>query len=254
MIYLDWAASAPMDRAITETFFNSIKQDFANPSAAHKLGKGLSKKIETCRSSMLSLLQADKDDQFVFTSSATESNNTFIKGLELKENSIVYYCPIDHPSLVQPIKYVAQEKNLTLKEFTSLNDSWVDEIDKDTSLVLLTHVHGQNGLQIDLEKIVPAIKQKAPNAIVHVDAVQGFGKIEIKCKEWMIDSLAISGHKLGTPKGVGGLYVKKNISLTPLLHGGGQEIQLRSSTQAASLIFCLEQVSSQKVASMVGCF
>lgn len=250
MIYLDWAASAPIDETILADFNRSWVEDFANPSAVHRAAKDIMKKVVSSRSYFLNALNANSEDHAIFTSSATEANNTLIKGLELNAGDTVFYFSADHPSLVQPIERVAREKNLNLKEFSPLNDNWTDELDASVKLVLLTHVHGQNGLTLDLETLVKKVKALAPQAHIHVDAVQSFGKLALDVKKMQIDSLSLSSHKISGPKGVGLLYFKKSLALKPLLDGGGHEGGFRSSTLAAPLIFAFENAAKNKLAKM----
>lgn len=250
MIYLDWAASAPIEDDILIKLNQSMINDFANPSAAHKAGKDLLKRTDECRKDLLKSLNSNLNNHVVFTSSATESNNTLIKGLSYTAEDEVLYFSADHPSIVKPIERLAEEMSFKLYDVNFSSDEWENKLTLKTKLVLLTHVHGQNGKILDIKKITQKVKSISPKAIVHVDAVQSFGKINLDFNELGIDSLTLSSHKVSGPKGVGALIFTKNLLISPLLDGGGHENGYRSSTLAAPLIFAFTQVSKLKIAHL----
>lgn len=236
MNYFDHAASSILYPEVLETLSKTLRDDFANPSSQHLLGHNLQEKIQDIRQKIKILIGAKAEDFFVFTSSATESNNTVIQGLNLLEQDLVLYCKGDHPSVVAPVEF----KKLNAKEIKILEDGRIDIdhfenlLSKDVKLVVLTHVNNQSGVIQDLETLTSLIKRKT-SAHVHVDAVQSFGKINLKVNQH-IDSLSITSHKIGGPKGIAGLYLKKSHVVNPLLLGGGQEEGFRSSTQSYPLI------------------
>lgn len=237
MNYFDHAASTSLYPEVLDILQSSLRDDFANPSAQHILGHGLNEKIEEMREDFLKALGAHSGDAFIFTSSATESNNTVIKGLTLKAGDAVLYCRADHPSVTAPIENL---ENLVLKEIPLNNDGtinserFIESLDSSVKLVVLTHVNNQNGVIAEIEKLSQLVKEKT-QAHVHIDSVQAFGKIPFKLSKF-IDSLSITSHKIGGPKGIAGLYLKKGHQVKPLLLGGGHEHGFRSSTQAFSLI------------------
>ena len=237
MNYFDHAASTFLYPEVLDSLSSSFKQDFANPSARHVLGQELGEKISLYREDFLRVLGASKIDSFVFTSSATESNNTVIKGLNLKEGDGVLYCRADHPSVTAPVESLS---NVFLREILLNNDGTIElekfkeALDDKIKLVILSHVNNQSGVIHNIELLAKLVKEKT-SAHVHIDAVQSFGKIKIKVTP-DIDSVSITSHKIGGPKGVGGFYLKKDHQIKPLLLGGGQEVGLRSSTEAFPLI------------------
>jgi cysteine desulfurase len=238
MLYLDYAASTPLCNEALEALEHSLKADFANPSAAHKLGKDLSKKIEETRQLFLKSLGATREDQFIFTSSATESNNLLIAGLSGQGK--IFYSEADHPSQVVPVKQLEGRElcSIPLHKNGSIDvDSFLDKIDPSTSLVLLSQVNNHSGNLHSISDLSQKIKEINPKTHIHVDGVQGYSKIPLDISKTAIDSYSLSSHKIEGPKGIAGLFLKKGISLTPLFFGGGQENGLRSSTQAAPLIF-----------------
>ena len=233
MIYLDYASSSPMDAKALNVLVNSNKEDFANPHSPHKKGRELKKKIENVRQYFLEVLNTN--GYFVFTSSATESNNTVIQGIPANKGDSFFYSPTDHPSITAPC---LSRDHIELYELPMTKgqvdiNKLIDNINHHTKLILLTHVNSQSGYVSNVFEVAAAVKRKHPSLWIHVDAAQSFGKYPLNLKH--IDSLAISSHKIAGPKGIAGLYLKSRI--IPLLHGGGQENGLRSSTVSPSLIF-----------------
>ena len=257
MLYLDYAASTPVRSGALDVLETSMRDDFANPSSAHKPGKSLHRRIESCRAEFLNFLGAAGDDKLIFTSSATESNNTVIAGIDLNENDSLVISAADHPSVTGPVEHLKKRyAGMKVKELPLQTDGCPDEegllqlIDKTVKLVILTHVNNQSGIITDVCTVSRKIKAVNPGIHVHVDAAQSFGKIPLSLKEGNIDSLCISSHKTGGPKGIAGLYLHSDTSLSPLLYGGGQENGLRSSTQAAPLIFSFHEAAREALETM----
>lgn len=240
MNYFDHAASSLIYPEVLEVLHKSLCEDFANPSSKHLLGDLLKEKLEDKRADFLRLLKAKREDAFYFTSSATESNNTVISGLDLNEGDCILFSRADHPSLVAPIEFLATSKNIMIKEIPlnqdgSINvDSFINLLDDKCKLVALTYVNNQSGVIHDIDNLSKMIKEKT-KAHVHVDAVQAFGKIPLTVNPF-IDSISLTSHKMGGPKGIAGLFLKKGHAVKPLLLGGGQEDGFRSSTEAYPLI------------------
>jgi cysteine desulfurase len=240
MNYFDYAASSIIYPEVLEILSKSHQEDFANSSSQHILGFELQEKINTIKDDFKKSLGADKLDSVIFTSSATESNNTIIKGVTLDENSVVLYCKGDHPSVVAPVEDLKNHTKIILKEIKLNIDGTIDRdqfdsiLGPEVKLVILTHVNNQSGVIQDLYTLSKLIKEKS-SAHVHVDAVQSFGKINFKLNPF-IDSMSFTAHKIGGPKGIAGLFLKKGHKVKPLLLGGGQEEGFRSSTVAYPLI------------------
>ncbi len=241
MIYLDHAASTPVVESALNIYINSLREDFANPSAAHKLGKASMKKVERARLVTLKALKASKKDNLIFLSSATEANNLAIKGLDLSDTDRVHYSLGDHPSTTEPVKSL----NSQLVEIPLLDggiideDSFLGSLDKDSKLVVLSHVNNQSGNRYDILSLAKKAKDLFPGIHFHIDGVQALTKVDINLSDY-IDSYTISGHKIGAPKGIGALFIKSGVELQIQLHGGGHEFGLRSSTVNTPLIlsFC----------------
>lgn len=242
MLYLDYAASTPIRRKALDILTKSMEEDFSNPSSAHFAGRALHKRIESCRDSFLAFMDAEAHFQFIFTGSATESNNMIIKGIPLKPGDTALVSFADHPSVTQPVLRL-KNQGINVEEIRLLpnglpdEESFRDKPDSTTKLVVLSHVNNQTGTITDVLRLAEEIKKINKNIHIHVDGAQGFGKIPLSLRNTKIDSMAISSHKIGGPKGIAGLYLRNKVNILPLLDGGEQENGMRSSTQAAPLIF-----------------
>lgn len=247
MNYFDHAASTFIYPEVLDLMAKSFKEDYANPNSQHQFGSNLLKKIEEARSHFLVALKCAKSDLFIFTSSATESNNTVVRGLEFKGGDVILYSKADHPSIVDPIEKLALDKNLILRQIKLNENGSIDiekfknNLDKDVKLVALTHVNNQSGVINEIHILSQLVKENT-SAHVHVDAAQSFAKIDLAIPE-TVDSVSITAHKIGGPKGIAGLYLKKSHRVKPLLLGGGQEGGFRSSTQAHTLIIAFAKAS-----------
>lgn len=249
LLYLDYAASTPLRPGALQVLETSMRKDFANPASAHQLGRDLLQRIETCRGKFLEFLGAGKGDKLIFTASATEANNTVIRGIGLRADDAVIFSFADHPSVTAPMEIMAKQ-GVRVTALPLHQDGTPDEpallklVDKTVKLLILTHVNNQSGAITDICRLSNEVKAISPYTHIHVDAAQGFAKIPFSLKDGHIDSLCISSQKIGGPKGVAGLYVRAGVQLSPLLSGGGQEEGLRSSTQAAPLIFSFYEAAA----------
>ena len=247
MQYFDHAASTSLYPEVLDFLRKSLTEDYANPNSKHLLGTNLFKTIESERAYFLTTLNANQNDIFIFTSSATESNNTVIRGFDFNEGDVVMYSKADHPSITVPIESIAKEKKLILKIIKIDKNGNIDLeefeklLDMNVKMVLLSQVNNQSGVANEISFMAKLIKNKT-KAHVHVDAVQAYSKISCNMSA-NIDSASITSHKIGGPRGVAGLYLKKNHSIKPLLLGGGQEGGFRASTQSHSLIVAFAKAS-----------
>jgi len=241
MLYLDYAATSPIREKALVVLKEKYSTDFANPSSAHKLGKKISKEIEKTRELFLKSLNAAKYN-FIFTSSATESNNMIIKGLDYLKGDQILACFGDHPSVLAPAKtlekFGVELVPISVDEEGRVDEKkLIDSLKTSVKLIVLTHAHNLSGNYLDVVELSKKIKQKLPSVFIHVDAVQGFGKFPLDLTDGEIDSITVSAHKIGGPKGISGLFLLKDKKINPLLDGGGQEFGLRSSTLAGPLMF-----------------
>lgn len=226
MLYFDHAASQSPPLEVVDYYRNQLFEHFANPSSSHRLGKELMQRLEMIRQDILKWVKADKSDLVIFTSSATESNNLVIKGLR-KKIETAFITKTDHPSVVKPVESKA-EKTLY---FSHDSNGHISEVEYqralvESDLVALSLVNNTTGL-INQFNNLNSISKKAH---LHWDLSQSFGKLDFDFKGMNADSITISGHKFGAPKGIGILVLKHGTEIDPLLIGGGHEGGLRSSS------------------------
>lgn len=237
-IYLDNAATTKTDPRVNELIFEVLEHDYANPSSLHKAGMIAEKRIKTASQTVAKMLGCAADEIY-FTSGGTEANNLAILGFaqaNIKRGRHLITTKIEHPSVAEPIKYLAENGfevdyldvdlngNLSLTELE-------DKLRPDTILVSIMHINNEVGSILPVDRIKMLIKLKSPNAALHVDAVQSFGKIDVLPVKWDADMVSISAHKIHGPKGVGALYVKKDTIIKPIIYGGGHQRGLRSGTE-----------------------
>jgi len=234
LIYLDNAASTKIHEDVLEEMMPYLKEQYGNPSSIHRYGRLAQKGIKKARKQIANLINADPSE-ILFTSGGTESNNTALFGIAKKyPQSRIITSSIEHDAVLEPCKKLEKE-GFEIIYLPVDNYGLVDplilknNLTKNTSLVSIMFGNNEVGTIepiSDLAKIC-----KARDILFHTDAVQATGKIPINVKELGIDLLSISSHKLNGPKGVGALYIRKGISIDPVILGGGQENGLRSGTE-----------------------
>ncbi|TFG23966.1 MAG: cysteine desulfurase NifS [Promethearchaeota archaeon] len=242
-VYLDYAATTPMDPEVIEEINTHFKETFGNASSLHTYGLKAQKVLNECREKIGLFINANLDEIF-FTSSGTESDNLAIKGVafnnRMRGNHIIS-SQIEHHAVLHPCQYL--EKNgfkVTYLKVDNYGLIDLDELEKSitdkTILISIMFANNEIGT-IEPIKEIGDIAEKH-DIIFHTDAVQAFGKIPIDVKKTNVDLLSASAHKLYGPKGVGLLYIKgggikkkRGKYIEPLLHGGGHEKNLRSSTE-----------------------
>lgn len=243
MKYFDYAATTPLYPEVLEILQKSFKNDFANPNALHSLGQDQRDELEEQRQKLKTLLKIKQTDNLYFTSGATESNNTVIQGISLKDQDVIFYSKADHASVVKVVEARALRDKIQAVEIKNSLDGRVDLEDlkkkliihKDKlALVCLTSVNNQTGAIIDIAEIALLIKTLT-KAHIHVDAVQHFGKLPL-FNHLHVDSISFSAHKVGGPKAIGALHLKDKHKIKPLILGGEQEHGFRSGTESLPLI------------------
>lgn len=235
MIYLDSAATTPIDDAVFLTYTSLLKDYFANPSSIHHLGRDAHFLLEKARKQCLALLGTPKH-QLVFTSGATEANNLAIKGIAFayqKRGKHLITSIGEHPSVLEPLYQLRDSFGFDLTVLPldasgciSLNDLR-NALRKDTILVSIMHVNNETGSIHPLKAIKDVLKTY-PHVFFHSDVTQSIGKMPVPFP--LLDAFTFSAHKIHGLKGSGALVVKNAITLLPLMAGGGQEFGLRSGT------------------------
>ncbi|OGZ63484.1 MAG: cysteine desulfurase NifS [Candidatus Staskawiczbacteria bacterium RIFCSPHIGHO2_01_FULL_36_16] len=234
-IYLDYAATTPVDKRVLKAMEPYFSEKFGNTMSLHSFGQEAKLALENSRAVLANLINA-KPNEIIFTGSATESNNTALKGIAFankdKENHIII-SSIEHPCIVESAKWLEKQgfkvTKLPVDKYGLVNPEDVKKtITNKTILVSIIHASNEIGTIQNISEIGKICREK--RVYFHTDASQSFGKIPIDVKKMNIDLLTASSQKIYGPKGAGFLYVREGIRPAPLLHGGGQENGLRSST------------------------
>lgn len=234
MIYLDNAATTKIHDDVLEDMMPYLKEQYGNPSSIHRYGRFAHKAIEKARKQIAYLINADPSE-ILFTSGGTESNNTALYGIAKKNpGSRIITSSIEHDAILEPCKKLEKEGfdiiYLPVNNYGLVDPLILKEnLTENTSLVSIMFGNNEVGTVEPISDFVKICNEQ--NIPFHTDAVQATGKIRIDVKELGIDLLSISSHKINGPKGIGALYIRKGISIDPVILGGGQENGLRSGTE-----------------------
>ena len=244
MIYLDNNATTKVDEKVLEEMLPFLEQDYANPSSMYDFARKPAAAIREARVKVRDFLGAKNEKDIYFTSCGSESASTAIKGVLNcnREKRHIITTSVEHPAVLNTYKEfekqgyevdyigVNSQGELDIEEFKS-------KLRKDTALVSIMYANNEIGTIQPITEIGEICREKG--VLFHTDAVQASGKLPINVKEANIDLLGISGHKFHAPKGVGALYVKPDVRLTPLINGGHQERGLRAGTENVPYIVAL---------------
>lgn len=250
MIYLDNAATTKVFDCAVKAAEQAMLDGYFNPNATYKSAVEAKTAMDDNRRKIASILGA-KDGELIFTSCATESNNWVINCCRKKPNGNVVITAGEHASVFEPAMALKNHgidvRVVPIKPSGEVDtDALAAAVDGDTTLVSVIHVSNETGAVNPIEKISAIVRARAPRALFHSDGVQAVLKTK-PISSLGVDLYSISAHKLGAPKGIGALYIKKSVNISPLLYGGGQESGLRSGTQntpyIAAFASALEQYS-----------
>ncbi len=237
-IYMDNSATTEPYRNVTELIIKLQTETYGNPSSMHKKGLEAERIIGEARRQIAYFFN-DRESEIVFTSGGTEANNLAIKGAAYRNRRRgchLITSSIEHPSVLNCFRFLEQEgfsvSYLPVDRQGFINpDELKNLIGQNTILVSVMHVNNEIGSIQPLERIGQLIKRANPEILFHVDAVQSFARIPLKLKEWGADMISCSAHKIHGPRGVGCLWIKEGTLLQPLMHGGGQEKEIRPGTE-----------------------
>lgn len=235
-IYLDYNATTPLAPEVIAAMKQFVEDEFGNPSSSHLFGIEPKRAVAKARRQVASLLGC-RENEVIFTSGGTESNNYAIFGVtgfrDLLGKKIITSA-IEHPAILEPLKYLetmgGSVAYVPVDEYGYVSASGVEsEIDDKTVLITIMHSNNEVG-SIQPVKEISGVA-RSHNIVFHTDASQSLGKIPCDVNELGVDILTVAGHKLYAPKGVGALYVREGIALNKVLHGAGQEMGMRPGTE-----------------------
>lgn len=240
-VYLDYASTTPVDTRIVKAMAPYFGEKFGNTMSLHSLGQEAKVALEESRSELARILGV-KSREIIFTSSATESNNLVLKGVafaNIEKGRHIIVSSIEHECVLESAKWLEKQgfevTRLKVDKYGFVDIRELERaIRKDTILVSIIHANNEVGtIQpiAEIGRIIQNTKYKLQSTIYfHTDASQSFGKIPVDVNKMQVDLLTVSSHKIYGPKGAALLYVREGIKIEPLLHGGGHEEGLRSST------------------------
>ncbi|MBC7107501.1 MAG: cysteine desulfurase [Methanomassiliicoccales archaeon] len=237
---MDYASSSPVDPRVIEAMMPYFSEKHGNPSSVHQIGRESFEAIEDARRKIASLINAERAEEIIFTSGATESINLAIKGIAFRQSDKgkhIITSTIEHISTMNTVKFLSTRgfkiTYLPVDEFGFVDPVAVnDAITKETILISISYANGEVGTIQNVGEIGKIARDQGIS--FHVDAVAAVGKLNIDVRKDHIDLLSLSSNDLYGPKGVGALYIRKGTKIEPIIHGGGQERGLRSGSENLS--------------------
>lgn len=235
MIYLDNNATTPIDPAVAEKMSQFIKEHFGNPSSLYPIGRKVKEIITETREVIAKAIGAVRTE-IIFTGSGTEADNLAIRGVldAFPEKNEIITSAIEHPAIMNTASYLEKKEAkvtyVPVDKYGTVDiDFLKNAITPQTALISVMHANNEVGTIQPIENISKIAKERG--ILVHTDAVQAFGKIDVNVNKLGIDLLSISAHKIYGPKGVGALYIRKGTDIWPLIYGGSQEREMRAGTE-----------------------
>lgn len=237
-VYFDNSATTVVTENVKDIVVKVMTKDYGNPSSMHMVGVNAEKYIKDSKEKISKILKVDPKEIY-FTSGGTESNNLAIIGsanANKRSGNKIITTKVEHASVSGTMKYL--EENGFEIIYLPVDENGVVEMealkesmDENTILVSVMYVNNEVGAIEPIEEIGKYIKSVKKDVIFHVDAIQAFGKLDIKPRKLNIDILTVSGHKIHGPKGIGFVYVKDKTKISPIIFGGGQQKGMRSGTE-----------------------
>ena len=234
MVYLDNNATTPLDPAVIKAM-TEFMENFGNPSSLYPIGRKVKEKINECREIVGKALGASRSE-IIFTGSGTEADNFAILGImdAYPDKREFITSAIEHPAVLRTAQYLEKKgykvTYVPVDAYGQIDLDFLSEaITPQTALISIMHANNEIGTIQPIEKVVEIAKKKG--VLVHTDAVQTFGKIEVNVDKLGVDLLSVSAHKIYGPKGVGALYIRKGTNICPFIHGGHQEKGMRAGTE-----------------------
>jgi len=251
VIYLDNSATTRLDDAVLEEMLPWFQHGYGNASSIYSLGRQARVAVEDARNEIAALLNGHPAE-VIFTSGGTESNNTVLKSCCSESDLVdrVVCGASEHHAILEPVAWLNSQGKQTFVHPVDaegrVSIEGLREENRVRTLVSIMHANNETGVVNDLHSIREAI----PDALLHTDAVQSFGKIPLDVQALGIDFLSVSAHKIHGPKGVGALFIRKGIDFKAHQQGGAQERNRRSGTEAVALIVGFAVAARRAVSEM----
>lgn len=235
MVYLDNNATTPLDPSVQEKMSLFLREHYGNPSSLYPIGRAVKEIIAEAREVIAKALGAIRTEIF-FTGSGSEADNLAIRGIleAFPEKDEFITSTIEHPAVIETARYLEKKgikvSYVPVDQYGTIDlDFLKNAITPKTSLISIMHANNEIGTIQSIEAVTKIAREKG--VLVHTDAVQSFGKIDVDVKKLGVDLLSISAHKIYGPKGIGALYVRKGTNIKPLIYGGHQEREMRAGTE-----------------------
>ena len=257
-IYLDHAATTPVRQEVREVMTPFFGPRFGNPSSVHRWGRDARTALDEARSRIAACLRA-QPDEIVFTSGGTEGDNLAIIGpwrmRRLQGRNAVVTSPTEHKAVLEVVHQIAREggEERLLKVDSAgmiATDSFAEVIDADVAVCSVMWINNEIGVVQDIPGI--GAQAKSVGALMHTDAVQAFGKLPIDMTTLPVDLLSMSGHKIGAPKGIGAIFIRRGTPFEPLFHGGSQDRGRRPGTENVAFAVGLAVAAEMQLAEREG--
>lgn len=252
MIYLDNAATTRTYAEANKILYEAGDENYYNASALYGPAAEADRKLKSARAVIAKALKAGEGELY-FTSGGTESDNTALFCTKKARGSRIIVSAGEHDAVINPAA-VLKEQGYDVVYAPIRSDGSVDKeefaklLTPDVSLVSIMHVSNETGAVNDIGALVKLTRKYSPKALFHSDGVQAFCKIPVNLRALDADLYTVSGHKIHAPKGIGGLFVKKGVSVKPFVYGGGQEKGFRSGTENTPAVWAFESAVARNMA------
>ena len=228
--YLDHAATTPMRPEAVEAMLPFLAERYGNPSAAHRAGREARRALDDARETMAEVLGA-APGEVVFTSGGTEADNQAVTGVLARRGGTAVCSAVEHHAVLHPVEAAGGRVVGVDGDGVVDLDALADALGPDVSVVSVMLANNETGVVQPLADVAAVVAERAPQAVLHTDAVQAFLWLDVAELAAPAQLVSVSAHKFGGPKGTGALVVRDDAAVAPLLVGGGQERERRSGTQ-----------------------
>ncbi len=257
-IYLDYAATTPVDERVIEVMLPHLREGWGNPNSLYRKGREAYTALEDARERVARLIGAEHPEEVIFTAGGTESDNSALIGIATRakpQGAHVIVSSFEHHAVLEPAHYL-EKAGYEVTYLRPRPEGVIDPTDLGAAMrddtILVSVMHGNN--EIGTLQPIRALSDiaHARGAFFHTDAAQTLGKVPFDVVELGVDAASFSGHKIYAPKGVGALYLKRRTPFAPLVRGGGQEFKKRSGTQNVAGVIAFARALEIMVEEMPG--